>query len=495
MVAILVATKWRPWRSDHTKLHSHYSSNSEYYQMINTEGKIDTSEEACEAIAALVSEWADTFINADCDKAASLIRALCVERNELHSRVGALLKDRYASRVIHDDAEREIRSLTKQRDDLTLIIANGSRSTGAKIMTEIDTSNEACERACGILFCNLMTDRMAMQMADLIRALCAERDEACTGNEILKAKLSALCEAVVVNDSYGVEGSSFQTCLACGAGGAPGIVFEHTTDCAVGRSEEVSERWFKERSDELKEYEDEEKRLLARAEAAESELSSLRAKGCGVSEEAIAEAWNSVTDEWITRLAMSKRYYEVVHNWGGGHISEDTMKIIGEADTLDVAEDIAQEADNLARARAVLALLQSAPQDAKLAAPMEGEVAELVFRARHRADDYARERMSHGGRDYIDCDEHLDRQLADVLDSLSRRNEGDGWQPIETAKLGEMVWLWGPIWRHAFPGQRVGDYGECIVDTCEPEARGWKGFATHWRQPPPPPETAKEAQR
>lgn len=61
------------------------------------------------------------------------------------------------------------------------------------------------------------------------------------------------------------------------------------------------------------------------------------------------------------------------------------------------------------------------------------------------------------------------------------------WMSIKTARLGEMVLLWHAGWRHPFPGQRNGDYGACYVDTCEPEARGWQTFATHWQPLPPPP--------
>jgi hypothetical protein len=54
--------------------------------------------------------------------------------------------------------------------------------------------------------------------------------------------------------------------------------------------------------------------------------------------------------------------------------------------------------------------------------------------------------------------------------------------------IGEMVWLWSGCWRHAFPGCRVGEIGECCVDTCEPEAKGWKCFASHWMPLPIPPD-------
>lgn len=54
------------------------------------------------------------------------------------------------------------------------------------------------------------------------------------------------------------------------------------------------------------------------------------------------------------------------------------------------------------------------------------------------------------------------------------------WQPIETAPIGEMVWLWNGGWRHPFPGRRTGDAGQVYVDTCEPEAKGWTTFASYW---------------
>lgn len=56
--------------------------------------------------------------------------------------------------------------------------------------------------------------------------------------------------------------------------------------------------------------------------------------------------------------------------------------------------------------------------------------------------------------------------------------------------LGQMVWLWAGAWRHAFPGQRNGDYGQCYIDTCEPEAKGWRACATHWMPMAPTPNEA-----
>lgn len=61
-----------------------------------------------------------------------------------------------------------------------------------------------------------------------------------------------------------------------------------------------------------------------------------------------------------------------------------------------------------------------------------------------------------------------------------------GWREMlaEPAPLGQMVWLWSGGWRHAFPGQRIGDLGKCRVDTCEIEAKGWDTFAEFWMPMP-----------
>lgn len=63
------------------------------------------------------------------------------------------------------------------------------------------------------------------------------------------------------------------------------------------------------------------------------------------------------------------------------------------------------------------------------------------------------------------------------------------WQDISTAPIGEMVWLWAPAWRHAFPGMRIADSGLCLIDTCEPKAMGWETCASYWMpmsSPEPP---------
>lgn len=54
---------------------------------------------------------------------------------------------------------------------------------------------------------------------------------------VLSGVLGALLKRLQPHDSYGVVGSDFYTCLACGAGGAPGVTYEHTPDCPVGRAE------------------------------------------------------------------------------------------------------------------------------------------------------------------------------------------------------------------------------------------------------------------
>lgn len=64
-----------------------------------------------------------------------------------------------------------------------------------------------------------------------------------------------LSEAVVIHDSYGVQGSDFDTCLVCQAGGAPGIPFKHAADCPVGRAEESANQWCREHQEEVTELE------------------------------------------------------------------------------------------------------------------------------------------------------------------------------------------------------------------------------------------------
>lgn len=54
---------------------------------------------------------------------------------------------------------------------------------------------------------------------------------------VLSGVLGALLRRLQPHDSYCVLGSDFRTCLACGAGGAPGVTYEHTPDCPVGRAE------------------------------------------------------------------------------------------------------------------------------------------------------------------------------------------------------------------------------------------------------------------
>lgn len=70
----------------------------------------------------------------------------------------------------------------------------------------------------------------------------AERAEA----EALKAKahIAALCDVMVYSDSYGVQGSDFQCCHACSAGGAPNVAFKHDEHCPVGKAEASATEWW-----------------------------------------------------------------------------------------------------------------------------------------------------------------------------------------------------------------------------------------------------------
>ena len=57
------------------------------------------------------------------------------------------------------------------------------------------------------------------------------------------------------------------------------------------------------------------------------------------------------------------------------------------------------------------------------------------------------------------------------------------WRSIvnEPPPVGEYIWCWHPVWRHAFPAQYAGDeFGKVFVDTCEAAAKGRWDYATHW---------------
>lgn len=76
----------------------------------------------------------------------------------------------------------------------------------------------------------------------------------------------------------------------------------------------------------------------------------------------IAKAWHSVSDEWIVRrnkMNPGAQQWEVVHDWGGDLISDDTMKVIGRYPTEEQAERRARRAEDHARGTAVLAAISA----------------------------------------------------------------------------------------------------------------------------------------
>ena len=75
--------------------------------------------------------------------------------------------------------------------------------------------------------------------------------------------------------------------------------------------------------------------------------------------EYIAKAWHSVTGRWIVRRnkAHDERQWEVVHDWGGDLVSEDTMRLIGRYSTQERAEKCALKQEDNARGIAVLRAL------------------------------------------------------------------------------------------------------------------------------------------
>lgn len=71
----------------------------------------------------------------------------------------------------------------------------------------------------------------------------------------------------------------------------------------------------------------------------------------------VANAWESVTDEWIVRREKAHddgRQWEVVHDWGGDLISDDTRKVLRRFARFEPAEEYARKREREARGKAVL---------------------------------------------------------------------------------------------------------------------------------------------
>ena len=73
----------------------------------------------------------------------------------------------------------------------------------------------------------------------------------------------------------------------------------------------------------------------------------------------VARAWHSVKDEWIVRRNKmhDSRQWEVVHDWGGELVSDETMKVISRHETMEQAKLKAKRLEDGARGAAVLAAL------------------------------------------------------------------------------------------------------------------------------------------
>lgn len=73
----------------------------------------------------------------------------------------------------------------------------------------------------------------------------------------------------------------------------------------------------------------------------------------------IVKAWNSVTDRWFTRRDKmhDARQWEVVHDWGGDLISDDTMRVVSRHHDADKAKAKAKQLEDIARGEAVLRIL------------------------------------------------------------------------------------------------------------------------------------------
>lgn len=60
----------------------------------------------------------------------------------------------------------------------------------------------------------------------------------CHQDDRTAAILYQLIQEIVPNDSYGVHGSDFRTCMLCGTGGSPTAKFEHNPECSVKEADE-----------------------------------------------------------------------------------------------------------------------------------------------------------------------------------------------------------------------------------------------------------------
>lgn len=88
----------------------------------------------------------------------------------------------------------------------------------------------------------------------------------------VKMVAALVADAMIYSDSYGVQGSDFLCCMACDAGGAPGVPFKHSKDCIVLKCETIADDFWQEQRDELNYVNDENDRLRA-------ELVALRTHG------------------------------------------------------------------------------------------------------------------------------------------------------------------------------------------------------------------------
>jgi len=73
----------------------------------------------------------------------------------------------------------------------------------------------------------------------------------------------------------------------------------------------------------------------------------------------VAEAWYSVTDRWIVRRNKmhDERQWEVVHDWGGDIMSDETIRLIRRFGEQRQAEALARRLEDEARGNAVLRAL------------------------------------------------------------------------------------------------------------------------------------------
>lgn len=150
----------------------------------------------------------------------------------------------------------------------------GNGTCALTCMDQLGDARQNCRHA------ERIHDKLAEQIASAIAAWNARpgggeavREAEDRGyKRAVKMVAALVADAMVYSDSYGVYGSDFLCCMACNAGGAPGVPFEHSKDCIVLKCETIADDSWQEQRDELNWLNEENDKLRA-------ELTAIRTHG------------------------------------------------------------------------------------------------------------------------------------------------------------------------------------------------------------------------